>query len=298
MILPDLDSLRCFVEAAQTLNFRAASRAVGLSPAALGQRIRQLEEQLDVTLFHRTTRRVELTEAGLSLLPAARKALDAAADCSRAARGDLGPPPMDVTIGTRHELGLSWLVPNLPNLSRALPGVTFHVYFGSGEDLEHRVRNRDIECAVTSRRFTDPQLEAFRLHREDYVLVGAPDLLDAHPLQTPEDAKQHVLVDTSAELPLFGYWREVEETIDSLQFKSLRFMGTIDAIRLLILRGDGVGVLPEYLVRPDIEASRLRVIRTDVSLRPDWFRLLFRSDDPLRSIYRTLSDALLAHPLR
>ena len=45
--------------------------AVALTPAAFGQRIKQLEEQLGTSLFHRTTRSVRLTESGLALLPAA-----------------------------------------------------------------------------------------------------------------------------------------------------------------------------------------------------------------------------------
>src|SRR4051812_44676600 len=104
MVLPDIDSLRCFVAAARQLNFRGASRAVALTPAALGQRIRQLEEQLEVQLFHRTTRSVVLTEAGLALLPTAERCLNSAGDCVRAARGEVGPPPMELVLGTRHEL--------------------------------------------------------------------------------------------------------------------------------------------------------------------------------------------------
>src|SRR6185503_2312765 len=109
--LPPPDSLRCFVEAARLLSFRATGRAVGLTPAAVGQRIRQLEDQFGVKLFHRTTRTVVLTEAGLALLPYAERALTAGAECARAARGDLGPPAMDLILGTRHELGLSFVVP-------------------------------------------------------------------------------------------------------------------------------------------------------------------------------------------
>src|SRR6185436_18944557 len=110
---PSIESLRCFEAAARLLNFRAAARSVALTPAALGQRIRQLEDQLGVPLFRRTTRSVSLTEAGLSLLPFADKCLAAALECVRAARGETGPPPMDITIGTRQELGMSWVVPQL-----------------------------------------------------------------------------------------------------------------------------------------------------------------------------------------
>src|SRR5688572_16866438 len=114
--LPALDSLRCFVEAARLLNFRAAARAVALTPAALGQRIRQLEEQVGTRLFHRTTRSVVLTEPGLALVPYAQRALASAADCLRAGRGEVGPSALELVVGTRHELGLSWLTPILPDL--------------------------------------------------------------------------------------------------------------------------------------------------------------------------------------
>lgn len=121
MELPDLDSLRCFVAAAEHLNFRAAARVVALTPAALGRRIRQLEERLGAPLFARTTRSVQLTEAGLSLLPAC---LAEAAACVRAARGEEGAPPASVTFATRFELGMSWIVPALPRLAEAVPRAT------------------------------------------------------------------------------------------------------------------------------------------------------------------------------
>ena len=82
--LPPVDSLRCFCAAAKVLNFRAASRAVSLTPAAFGQRIKQLEEQLGAQLFVRTTRSVRLSTAGLSLLPVAQRALASMEDCTRA----------------------------------------------------------------------------------------------------------------------------------------------------------------------------------------------------------------------
>ena len=106
-MLPPLESLRCFVEASRLLNFRAAARGVALTPAALGQRIKQLEDIVGRPLFTRTSRKVVLTEAGLALQPVAREALEAADRCLRAARGELAPPPQEITIGTRHELGMS-----------------------------------------------------------------------------------------------------------------------------------------------------------------------------------------------
>ncbi len=297
-MLPDLDSLRCFVEAARTLNFRAASRVVGLTPAALGQRIKQLETQLEVQLFFRTTRKVELTEAGLNLLPAARKALDAAADCVAAARGELGPVAQDVILGTRHELGLSWVLPMLPLLHRAHPGVTIHTYFGSGQDLELRLSGRDIDCAISSRRLVDPELDSVRLHREDYALVGAPALLARTPLKSMDDAAHHTLVDVDRSLPLFRYWGHAPGGSDSMEFGHLRQMGTIEAIRAVVREGAGVAVLPRYLIRADLDTGALAVLLPEVEPLHDWFRLVFRRTDPRVPLFRSLAQVMQSEELR
>ena len=63
--LPSLDSLRCFVALVERKNFRAAAEEVGLSPAAFSERIRRLEQDFGAQLFVRTTRKVEVSTAGL-----------------------------------------------------------------------------------------------------------------------------------------------------------------------------------------------------------------------------------------
>jgi LysR family transcriptional regulator, glycine cleavage system transcriptional activator len=296
--LPPPDSLRCFVEAARLLSFRATGRAVGLTPAAVGQRIQKLEELLGVRLFHRTTRTVVLTEAGIAVLPYAERALRAGAECARAARGELGPPAIELILGTRHELGLSFIVPMLPKLRAAHPGVTLHLYFGSGPDLLIRVRTLEIDCAVTSSRLADPKLGAVRLHEETYVFVGERKLLAKKPLRRPEDARRHVLIDTSEALPLFRYWRDAPGAADSLEFGSILKMGTIAAIRELVLRGEGVAVLPEYFVKDELIRGRLVRLFPRIKALSDHFRLVHRADDPRAAVYVALARTLSSLPLQ
>lgn len=296
--LPALESLRCFVEAARLLNFRAAARAVGLTPAALSQRIAGLEAELGVELFQRTTRSVSLTEQALALVPAAQRTLAAAGECVRAARGQLAVIERELTIGTRHELGLSWLSPMLPALRTAHPGLTLHLYFGSGPDLSLRVRSLEIDCAVSSTRLTDPKLDSVRLHAESYVFVGQRKLLSRTPLRTVHDARRHTLVDSNASLPLFRYLRDAEGGIDSMRFARILHMGTIAAIHQLVRRGEGVGVLPEYFVRRDLQTRRLLRLMPKVTPLSDHFRLIFRADDPRRSLFAALGESMLRYPLR
>ena len=298
-MLPSLDSLRCFTAAAKLLNFRAASRSVALTPAAFGQRIKQLEEQLGSPLFHRTTRSVRLTESGLALLPAAERCLLAAADCVRTgSAGSRSLAPMDVTIGTRHELGISWILPQLDALTKVQPWLRLHLYFGSGADILLRVRSMEIECAVTSSRLTDPKLDSLRLHREEYVFVGAAALIEKRPLEKAKHAAEHTLLDTDVGLSLFRYFRDAPGGGDHLRFGTVVRLGTIEAIRARAIAQAGVAVLPEYLVKKDLAAGRLVKILPSVPLLSDWFRLIFRVDDPRRSIYEQIATQMSAVPLK
>jgi len=290
-MLPPLDSLRCFVEAARLLNFRAASRVVALTPAALGQRIKQLEDIVGRSLFTRTSRKVVLTEAGLAFVPYAREALAAAERCLQAGRGELGPVPQEVVLGTRHELGMSWVVPMLPLLRKAHPGVTFHVYFGSGNDLLVRVRALDVHCAVGSMRVGDPIIATAALHPERYVLVASPKLLRDKPVRSAGDCAEHTLFDVNLGMPLFSYLRDSPGGA-SFRFKQTIAMGTIASVRELVLWGEGLAVLPEYLVEPDMKAKRLQRLLPKQPIQQDWFRLYFREDDPRRALFESFAATM------
>jgi LysR family glycine cleavage system transcriptional activator len=73
--MPSLDTLRLFDAAARHLSFKMAAAELHLTPAAISQRIRQLEADLGATLFHRLTRQVALTEDGAELARETRRAL-------------------------------------------------------------------------------------------------------------------------------------------------------------------------------------------------------------------------------
>ncbi|AKU93721.1 Transcriptional regulator, LysR family [Labilithrix luteola] len=269
---------------------------MGLTPAAFGQRIRQLEGELGDVLFERNTRSVRLSVAGLSLLPRAQRAIAAVEDCASVVKSKREMPAMDLVIGTRHELGLSWLLPQVDALQAAYPFLDIHLYFGSGADLLNRVRNAEIDCAVSSMPIADPKIEAIRIHREDYLFVGAPSLLARKPFRTASDAAHHTLVDSNDSLPLFRYWREAAKG-EPLTFRRLARFGTIEAIRQRVVDGAGVGVLPSYLLDEDLRHKRLKVILPKVVPLHDWFRLGFRADDGRRSVFENLAKSMATVPL-
>ncbi|MDB4954916.1 MAG: transcriptional regulator, LysR family [Myxococcales bacterium] len=297
-MVPDLESLRCFDAAATHLNFRVAAGAVALSPAAFGDRIKRLEQQLDVSLFARTTRRVTLTAAGQRLVTQARRALEEAERCHQVVHERPDAVPFELTVGTRFELGLSWLTPSLKQLRASRAERTLHLVFGDSPDLLARVRNGLLDCAVTSVRLATSGIAYEVLHPERYVFVGAASLLRKHPLTKAAHAAHHVLVDASPELPLFRYLLDATGRRDTWGFRNAEYLGTIGAIRLRILQGSGVAVLPEYFVERDLKSRRLKRLLPRVVLQEDAFRLVWRAGHPREPELRALAKDLLRIPLR
>jgi LysR family transcriptional regulator, glycine cleavage system transcriptional activator len=293
----DLESLRCFVHAAAQLSFRVAAKACALSPAAFGDRIRRLEEELRAPLFERTTRKIALTAAGERLLPQARRCLDEAERCRAAVSSD-ERAPYELLLGTRFELGLSWVVPALGQLEQRHPERRLHLYFGDTPDLLPRVLRGELSCMITSARLTTPGLSFVRLHEEQYVVVAQAGLIKRRPFVTAADARQHVLLDVHSDLPLFRYFLDARSAREVWQFGAVRHLGAIAAVRARALEGAGIAVLPHYFVRQDLERKRLVRLMSKTKLPSDWFRLVWRSGHAREVELRQIAAELCELPLR
>ncbi|MCB9737820.1 MAG: LysR family transcriptional regulator [Deltaproteobacteria bacterium] len=294
----DFDDLRCFVAAAHHRNFRRGAKEVALSPAAFSERVARLEEQLGNRLLARTTRSVALTAAGERVLPHAIRLLEDAAELGRFAADDAAQLPYELTIGTRFELGLSWLLPALTALREQAPERRCHLRFGDSAALLDDLEQGLVDAVVTSFRLNRPRLDYATLHEERYVFCAAPSLLQRRPFADRSDAQQHVLIDAHGDLPLFRYLLDANPGREAWTFGSQWMLGAIGAIRDRLLAGDGVGVLPEYLVAADLADGALIRVLPELPLHSDWFRLVFRRGDLRQARLRGLAGELVAFPLR
>jgi LysR family transcriptional regulator, glycine cleavage system transcriptional activator len=297
-MLPDLDSLRCFEAAARELSFRAAAERVHLSPAAFGERIKRLEDQLSSRLFERTTRKVTLTPAGQRLFTQARRVLEEAKRCEEVVHGPEHARPFELMVGTRYELGLSWLVPAITPLLESRPERRIHLFFGDSPDLLARLRGGSIDCLVSSFRLTSSGLSYAPLHEERYVFVASPKRIKKKPLRKPEEAKGHILIDAHKDLPLFRYFLDATAPDEVWAFGGVEYMGTIGAIRSRVLEGMGVAVLPRYFVRGDLAKKKLVELMPKVTLNHDYFRLIWREDHVEAAEMQKLAEELRARPLQ
>jgi DNA-binding transcriptional LysR family regulator len=178
MMLGQLQGLETFVIVAEARGFSAAARKLGVSPSAASQAVRALEARLGATLLVRTTRSVNLTEAGQQLLarvgPALAETRAALAEVNQASgvvRGTLR-----LTVG-RVMLPLV-LEPLLPALLAAYPELTVDV---SADDQFVNIVERGFDAGVRLEEAIEPDLTAVRLLAPFRLLVvGAPSYFEQH----------------------------------------------------------------------------------------------------------------------
>ncbi|WP_203405554.1 LysR family transcriptional regulator [Archangium violaceum] len=121
-MLPGTRALRTFEAAARHMNFTRAAEEVGLTPAAVSYQIKEIEDQLGVTLFTRTSRSIRLTPAGTVLYEATADALDILRRAaSRARRMARGADQLRVSLSAM--FASNWLFPRLPRFRAANPGL-------------------------------------------------------------------------------------------------------------------------------------------------------------------------------
>lgn len=201
----DLKLLRCFVAVAEELHFGRAAARLNLAQQPLSAQIRRLEAELGVTLFRRTTRRVELTDAGRAFLADVRPALDLVrrgADAARRAeRGEVGRLVVGYVSTTLYGV--------MPNVVRAFrerrPGVEVVLRELCSPELEEHLLAGDVDAAFLSPQGQYPGLVFHPVAREA-VLVALPA---GHPLA----ARARVPLSALADEPLVNYDRDTKPAI-------------------------------------------------------------------------------------
>ena len=218
--LPPLNALRAFEVAARHLSFKNAARELSVTPTAVSHQIKMLEDFLDLALFRRLTRSLELTPEGEAMLPRVREGLECFAAAVESTRAQVTKERLIVV--SPPSFATRWLVPRLKNFSALEPGLRLHLVSSlntieSGETGTARVfdsvdlREGDSPVAICFGTGTYAGFHVDRLFASDYVAVCSPKLLEgAHALRHPEDVQFQVLIhdDTIANERARPSWEE------------------------------------------------------------------------------------------
>ncbi|MBR0751237.1 LysR family transcriptional regulator [Bradyrhizobium jicamae] len=163
--------LRAFVFVTQLKSFTKAAERLHLTQSALSLLIRQLEENLQVQLIERSTRKVELTAAGLELMSSAERLLDDL-DATLANVADLGAKQRGkVVIAAPYILATTFLVEVIAEFKTRFPTIAVHLKDSLPEQVLMQVRSGGADLGVGSFREWEPGLQWKPLFQEPLVAV-------------------------------------------------------------------------------------------------------------------------------
>lgn len=271
-MLPGTRALRTFEAAGRHLNFTRAADELGLTPAAVSYQIKEMEDQLGITLFARTSRRIRLTPAGDVLFEATVDALDNLHRATgRARRMARGATHLRISLGAR--FATHWLLPRLPRFRAAHPDLELTF------DITDEVRDFDVDDVDAAIRFGGGRYDGARSERLfDTVVVPVcrPALLDTGPgLTTPRDLFHHTLcyVDCRIEGMVWPDWPTWMAAAGINDFDDSHCVAFSDSshVAQAVLDSDVVGLVELAMIQGDLSEGRIvRPFDTAVSVADNY----------------------------
>ncbi len=264
--LPPLNALKAFEAAARHLSVKKAAVELNVTPAAVSHQIRTLEEYLDLQLFHRYNRALELTDAARACLPKLREGFDCLAQAVERLRTHTSGGML--TVSAAPSFAARWLMPRL------------HRFIAAHHEIDVRVSARmrrvsvdgkiDVAERATIETWLDdsdvailyghghyPDMDVHRLLSLTITPICSPKLLTGeHPLRTPEDLKHHMLLhDDTGDMydgeSFWEVWLEAAGVTGIDAKRGARFSHAVLAFEAAI---DAVGVVASM---PSLAAEEL-----------------------------------------
>jgi DNA-binding transcriptional LysR family regulator len=262
MVLPDFEGWAVFATVAEQRSFSAAATTLGVSKATVSKTVTRLETRLGVTLFHRTSRRLALTDSGAALVERAQTMLADAVETEECAREDVGVPRGTVRLAVPMSLGITEVGPFIATFLAAYPDISVEMHLSDGlVDLV----GEGYDVALRIGTLPDSSLRARKLRDVRRLIVASPGWVSRHPeVRTPDDLQA---------ADVFGYTNlprhrqiiltRADGTEAALPAEGRLRANNADAMLAAVEAGLGVAMAPDFIVAGALAAGRLVTILDD-----------------------------------
>ena len=265
-----LSYMRLFVEVAKRRSFRHAAEAMDMPNSTLSRQISELEKMLGLRLLHRSTRRVELTEAGELYFKRCQSLVEEALAVHETLRDAALRPTGTLRISMPVDLAIGYLAPIINDFAQHYPQIDFEL------DLTPRHIDLQTEPFDLAIRLGPPPagpstLIARQIGTVSRWLYAAPQYLKrAPPLKHPKDLAHHIMCVGKAS----SRWQEktlqLRKNDEQVEIEvTTRFLtNNVGLSRTLAVLGNGVAVLGPELARDDVQSGRLKHVLPGWGMEP------------------------------
>jgi DNA-binding transcriptional LysR family regulator len=280
-----------FVAVAESGGFAAAARRLGVSKSAVSKRIALLEERLGVRLFHRSTRKVSLTEAGEHYFAHAVRALGAAREAEDAVLALQGAPKGRLRINAPMSFGRLHIAPLIPEFLEIYPGISIDIVM---DDRVMDLVAEGFDLAIRGGSLDSSSLIARKIAPLNNMLLAAPAYVARHgEPSVPEDLLSHNCLH-------YAYSRDTREWIFlsaddefSISTTGSYRVNNGEALREAAVAGTGIARLQTFVAGPDIAAGRLVRILPDHQMPAQSLYAVFPERRHLPAKVRTFVDFIV-----
>jgi DNA-binding transcriptional LysR family regulator len=262
----DLSNLQIFARVVEDGSFSSAARFLGTTPSSISRKISQLEGELGARLFHRTTRKQSLTEAGEIYLQHAQRIVTDLEDARLAVSRLAETPSGSLHVTAEADFAVAFIAQFVPEFSDLYPDVQIRLVL-SPHHLD--LVDSGIDLAIRIGQLDDSSLIARKISESREQICASPSYLAQHGTpEHPSELESHHCLSFQIG-PGKHFWR-FKLAEGSLDFP---ISGPVNANSLAFLRdsalaGLGIIAMPIWMIRDELEQGLLVPILKEFTRDP------------------------------
>jgi len=264
-----LNALHAFVVAAKHGSFSKAAEELHVTPAAVSQQIRTLEDLLGVQLFHRLHRGLTLTDAGLAGLGKMQDGFDSLNTAVHQIKG--GTAKQELNIWTSPSFASKWLMPRMHRFREAYPEIDLRIS-GSASLIDSDttapslsaeiLKGHNIDVAIRFGSGNYPGCIVDRIMEVDAITLCSPAVLEnknGPPLNGPRDLVHHTLLHDESPYEGRPQWKSWFKNagLESITCQSNLYFNSVQLALSAAVEGQGVVLTLDKLSQNDIDKGHL-----------------------------------------
>lgn len=245
-----------FAKVVEAGSFAAAARHFELSPAMVSKHVQMLEQHLGVRLLNRTTRRVIATEVGHEYYERALHILNELGEADRAASDLQVTPRGRLRVSAPVTFGTRYVAPAVADYLTAYREVVVDLVL---DDRHLDLLKEGFDIAIRNGDLADSSLIARRLGSAHMVLCASPGYLAKHgsPATPEELAQRNCLTYSHATVRSEWQFTAADGRLETIHVTGRLRANNGDALRVLAVEGEGIALLPDFLISEELQAGRL-----------------------------------------
>lgn len=257
--------MRILVRVVDSGSFSAAARRLGVAPSSVSRQINELEEDLGARLFARTTRKLNLTEAGQLYYERASNIL-IDVDEAKLALSQLGSPSGILRVTAPSGMGRELVASAVPAFLDQYPAIKMVL---SMTDQILDIVDAGIDVAIRVGRLQDSSFKARKIGESKRVVCASPEYLKKAGIpRTPADLEQHNCI-TWRDHPGHNTWAfRGPDGVSKVRVSGNFFAKSADALVAASVAGLGLSLLPDWNMGIELRQQQLCAVLTDYEASP------------------------------